>query len=1190
MQEFFKSQLDYCFFLYGLAFILLAAVCQHLSRKPKPRLAWGWLGLFGMLHGINEWLDMLALVVGNDPHLALIRFFPLFFSFLFLLEFARVNTLRLYGVGPGRWLWLPLSGLIMLGGLAGLPGLSAAARYVLATGGGLWAGLVLYLVAIPGAPGNLALRVAGVGMGVYGLAAGLMVNPAPFFPASVLNVDSVLALTGFPIQMVRMLLALMISVALWLYAQVSLSDEVDRHSQLLRKNLIVGSALGLVLLLSVGWVITQTMGNNATRELESEYEYHAKILGQVLVDKMKEADHLAQVMAGSPEIREALTHTGRNNLQGANAVLDRFSQAVPLSVCYLMDLKGLTIAASNRDRPDSFVGKNYGFRPYFQMAEAGSPGRYFALGVTSGERGYYSSYPVWETAGGVVGVAVIKRPLDVLEALFHKNCFTYVIDPHGIVFLTNQPHHQLRSLWPLTPEARQELLASRQFGIGPFIPILAQEPQNEAHILFQGQRHLVLRQPLAVKGWSVVHLGTAYPIALARLLGIGVTMLLGFGLIWLATLWDTTIDASARLRKTERKYHELYEAMRDGSAAVNLGGKFIEGNQAFLQMLGYTLEELQELTDRDVTPEKWHSFEEDILKDQVSTRGYSEIYQKEYRRKDGVIFPVELRTYLIKGEDGEPVGMWAIVRDITERVQSEQALRESEEKYRVTMDNAPEGILLADFQGNFVDANQKMVELLGYSKTELLQMNVAQIHPPEELERTLKAFRDMTVRGIVTFTNGWVVRKDGRRTPVDITGAVITYGGQSVVQGIFRDISERQRTEEERTRISKLESLGVLAGGIAHDFNNILTAILGNISLAVLASQVAGQSLDRLAEAEKACLRAQALARQLLTFAKGGTPIKKQTSIADLLKEAAGFTLSGSKARCQFTFAPDLWWVEVDEGQISQVINNLLINADQSMPEGGVIEITAENVCLTGEAGLSLQPGPYVKITVADQGIGIPAKYLSKVFDPYFTTKRQGSGLGLATAYSIIKNHGGYISVNSAVGEGTTFVIFLPAIEVAAARSEAVPPKPLAGQGRILVMDDDEMVRMVLGRMLESLNYQVDFAPDGAEAVRLYDQARSNDSPFTAVILDLTVPGGMGGKEAINHLQKIDPQVKALVSSGYSDDPIMADYQSYGFSGVIVKPYRIMELSKILQEVIHREPAGDQSTETSSQWPVTSEQ
>ena len=344
---------------------------------------------------------------------------------------------------------------------------------------------------------------------------------------------------------------------------------------------------------------------------------------------------------------------------------------------------------------------------------------------------------------------------------------------------------------------------------------------------------------------------------------------------------------------------------------------------------------------------------------------------------------------------------------------------------------------------------------------------------------------------------------------------------------------------------------------------------MGNIGLAMLDEQIGPRVKERLVLSEQACLRAQALSQQLLTFAKGGAPIKKIVSIAKLLKEAAGLALSGSKSRCEFSIPGDLWPVEADGGQISQVFDNLLINADQSMPEGGIITIGAENILGDAEADLPNPKGKYVKLSFTDQGVGISTKYIDKIFDPYFSTKQKGSGLGLATAYSIIKNHSGLIKVKSQIEVGTTFTLYLPALEEGAPGKQETSGS-VRGQGRVLVMDDEEMVRQVSTGMLDYLGYEADFASDGSQAIEKFVKAQAAGRPFAAVILDLTIPGGMGGKEAIKELLKIDPQVKAIVSSGYSDDPIMADFQKYGFCEVIAKPYRIVELSKKLQKIMSK--------------------
>jgi len=323
-----------------------------------------------------------------------------------------------------------------------------------------------------------------------------------------------------------------------------------------------------------------------------------------------------------------------------------------------------------------------------------------------------------------------------------------------------------------------------------------------------------------------------------------------------------------------------------------------------------------------------------------------------------------------------------------------------------------------------------------------------------------------------------------------------------------------------------------------------------------------------LSEAEKASMRAKSLTQQLLTFSKGGAPIKKTVSIRELLTDWSGFALRGSNVKCEFSIQENLWDSEIDEGQIGQVIHNLIINADQAMPDGGTVRVSAENFTLKPGDDLALTQKRYIKISVEDKGIGVAREHLQKIFDPYFTTKRQGSGLGLATSYAIIKRHDGHIAVDSRLGLVTIFTIYLPASD-----NHAPPITELAdsfqhGKGKVLVMDDEQLIRQLTSEMLTRLGYQVCISTDGFEALSLFERCQKEGKPFDAVIMDLTIPGGMGGKEAITKLLDLDPKVKAVVSSGYCNDPIMADFGKYGFAGVLAKPYTAAEMSKLLHKLI----------------------
>ena len=511
--------------------------------------------------------------------------------------------------------------------------------------------------------------------------------------------------------------------------------------------------------------------------------------------------------------------------------------------------------------------------------------------------------------------------------------------------------------------------------------------------------------------------------------------------------------------------------------------------------------------------------------------------------------------------------------DITQRKRAEEEIKQSEERYRDLFENASDLIQIVDPDGHIDYVNQTWLDTLGYDKDEIRKLTVFDLIHPECVNHCHDLFKKVIQGRQVEKFETKFLTKDGREILLEGTTSCKFEDGRPVsTRGIFRDITEKRRMEEELYKAQKLESVGILAGGIAHDFNNLLAAILGNISLAEMEVPGGSTVFQRLSDAKKACSRATDLTQQLLTFAKGGAPIIQRTSVAELIRDCVGFTLRGSNVKCDCLLPDDLWPVAADDGQISQVLQNLLINGAQAMPEGGIIRVRAENVTLSTRE-LSLEPGRYVKITVSDHGPGIAPEHLEKIFDPYFTTKEMGSGLGLAISYSIIYKHGGLITVDSEPGKGSSFTLYLPAShndepEVEVSESAAATPNT----GKVLFMDDEEMVRDMATRMLTILGHEVHCVEDGEEAIQTYREAMDSDSPFDLVIMDLTIPGGMGGREAVQEVLRMDPQARVIVSSGYSTDPVMASYADYGFCGMTVKPYSLADLKKAVSDALTLKP------------------
>jgi PAS domain S-box-containing protein len=500
-----------------------------------------------------------------------------------------------------------------------------------------------------------------------------------------------------------------------------------------------------------------------------------------------------------------------------------------------------------------------------------------------------------------------------------------------------------------------------------------------------------------------------------------------------------------------------------------------------------------------------------------------------------------------------------------------------------TLASIGEAVVTLDADGKVVFVNKAAESLTGLTFAELTGRPlepVLEVYDEKNHTERLPAFIDRCLASTDT-----ELRDDRRCMIRSRSGAeqIIEYQGTKILDGnkyvgavlVFRDITKGYFLEEELLKIRKLESVGVLAGGIAHDFNNLLTGITTYLFMARMSAASNKEASSLIAEAEKAAFKASTLTKQLLSFSKGGPSVKEPASVKQLIQDTVGFCLSGSNVDYRLELPDDLATVEVDRGQIDQVFNNLILNAVQAMPDGGTMTISAENWVYDETAAhggtartLPLQPGNYVKISIEDEGVGIPREHLDRLFDPYFTTKKEGSGLGLTTAYSIIKKHGGHISVETAKGKGSVFTFFLPAkVVVNGSKSLKEISLPM-GTGKVLIMDDDVIVRTVVETLLKKAGYTAVCAANGTQALEFYKESLAHNDPFTVTIMDLTIPGGMGGKETVKQLREIDPTAKVIVFSGYSNDPIFSKYREFGFDGVLSKPFSIEEFMRTISEVL----------------------
>ena len=550
---------------------------------------------------------------------------------------------------------------------------------------------------------------------------------------------------------------------------------------------------------------------------------------------------------------------------------------------------------------------------------------------------------------------------------------------------------------------------------------------------------------------------------------------------------------------------------------------------------------------------------------------------------DNRIYNIELRSEALLWEGTQ--ALLATMHDVTSARVIERAFHREKESLSIILETISDAVIVIDEEGNIERINEKATGITGIKKEHAIGKQLADVlrfQDPTTGENISCLDKFLLSNRSHDGSPGFgipLIRDDGKHLLVSAEMHNFLENG-SVPCGAFiilQDISQKKLAEEERLKSEKLHSIGLLAGGIAHDFNNILSAILGNISVIRLDSPENHKHAEKLIAVEKAALQATSLTQQLLTLSKGGAPVMEFTTVDQLIEDCAAFMLRGSNVSYEFESPKEALTVEADTGQIAQVVNNLLINADQAMPDGGTVKIKLDTCKLSNDEVRGLKAGQYIRIAVQDEGAGMSPKNLKHIFDPYFTTKIDGNGLGLASSYSIIKSHQGMITVKSEINKGSCFKVYIPRtrggsigpFEVPEKKYKDTESKIQSGEGKILIMDDMEAMMMVAGEIISVLGYQVEYSTNGEEAIEAYKKAKESGNPFDAVVFDLTVPGGMGGEQAAEILMNYDPELIAIASSGYTDTNVMSDYKNSPFSAVVPKPYRIKEMSAALHQVLN---------------------
>ena len=636
------------------------------------------------------------------------------------------------------------------------------------------------------------------------------------------------------------------------------------------------------------------------------------------------------------------------------------------------------------------------------------------------------------------------------------------------------------------------------------------------------------------------------------------------------------ITTRKQTEETQRESDERFQYLSNASTEAiffTKDGIGIEANQAAADMFGYSdpADFIGIFGTDIIAPESHELVKEHMLKN------LTDLYEAVGKKKDGTLFPIAIRGKTIPYKKNEIVRATSIV-DITTRKQADEALRESEERYRSLVENQTELISRFTPDGTFVFVNDAYCHFFEKTKDELVGKKWFPLPVGVDLSLVQEKLQILSPTNPTVFIENRITSGKGDIHWMQFVniGLFDLDGNLMEIQSVGRDITKQKKMQEELLKTKKLESVGVLAGGIAHDFNNLITSVVGYISLARINMKPGGKAFQNLVKAEKVSIQTKELTARLITFSEGGGPVKETVSIGNLIKDSVDSSLKGSDMDAGFSIPDDISPVEVDEDQMKQVIRNIIINAQEAMAGQGAINVSCESVDIGEKDTLTLKNGKYVKISIEDQGPGIPEEDLINIFDPYFSTRgmgtQKGVGLGLAVSDSVVKNHDGLITVESELGTGTTFVIYLPVSEKEVV--EAVPAKKPAPEisvskgEKILVMDDEAVVREVSNALLTHLGYEVEVAVDGVEAIELYKKTMESEKPFDMVILDLTNKAGMGGAETMVNLLEIDPDVKAIVASGYSNDPVMSNFREHGFRGALPKPFNLDKLKEALHDAI----------------------
>lgn len=803
MYEFFQSQLDFIYFFYGLAFIFLGVICFLIKRQFSTNIKWQWLSAFGILHGINEWCDMASLVTSSNIYwFQISRLFILIISFVCLLEFARQNWNQYNKINIGWWLYVFVVP-VLFGGwfIYGRGGLEIFSRFILGISGAFASGLVFWKLSSLFLEHRKSFFVSATACWLYALSQ-LFVSSGQLFGIKYTNQAVFFEFFNFPIQLVRGFLALVISVSIWVYYQKLISNEVEIQKSNFKSKMNRRLAYLLIGVLIIGWFVSESLGKYAWQQEFIENKNIIEALDGSLERILVEGKDLSQVLSSSPGIVNLLKNYSPQSVAEANLVLDRYKLATNVSITYVLDKTGTTLATSNRNAPDSLLGKNYAFRPYFSGAINGSPSILFAVGVTTREPGFYASYPVKDERGVIMGVVVVKMGLTTTQENFRRYGTAFLVSPEGIIFLSGLPKYHLNSVEPLSGIQKRKIYSSQQFSKGSFENIFDVKPLNNGSVEFEGGTYFVMSEPINGEGWSLIFLHNKKVIGFYRLFGLALTFI-----FYIIIISFVTMEQDVFRNATSAYLASIISFSDDAIVGKNLEGRIISWNKGAEKIYGYSKEEMIGQMASILIPDDKVYENDEILK-QVGAGKSIEHYETTHIKKSGQVIFVSLTISPILNSSGQVIGASMVSRDITKEKISEEMVRHSEKKFNSLFNSISDPVFISDLDGNFLVFNQTMVNVFGYTKKELYKMRLYEINTPEFAVLIPERLKMIKKTGEKKFEAAFIT-KSGVVIPVEMRSNLIEYEGKEAILNSARDITERKLAElsikEQMTELQKFK-------------------------------------------------------------------------------------------------------------------------------------------------------------------------------------------------------------------------------------------------------------------------------------------------------------------------------------------------------------------------------------------------